>query len=72
MLGLDELSALAAAQNDVAIVAGKRITEDLYVRYSYNAISAVGALIVRYYLTDRWRLEVSNDVTSSKLGRQRL
>lgn len=65
VLGLDELSALAAAQNDVAIVAGKRITQDLYVRYSYNAISAVGALIVRYYLTDRWRLEVSNDVTSS-------
>ena len=65
VLGLDELSALAAEQNDVAIVAGKKITDDLYVRYSYNALSAVGALIIRYHLTDRWRLEASNDVNSS-------
>lgn len=64
-LGLDELTALSAAQNDVAIVAGKKVTEDLYVRYSYNAISAVGSLIIRYYLTDRWRLEASNDVSPS-------
>ncbi len=64
-LGLDELSALAAEQNDVAIVAGKRITEDLYVRYSYNALSAVSALIIRYHLNERWRLEATNDVNSS-------
>ena len=65
VLGLDELSALAAEQNDVAIVAGKRITEDLYVRYSYNALSAISALIIRYHLTDKWRLEATNDVNSS-------
>ncbi len=65
VLGLDELAALAAEQNDVAIVAGKRITEDLYVRYSYNALSAVSALIIRYHLSDRWRLEATNDVNSS-------
>jgi translocation and assembly module TamB len=64
-LRLDELSALAADQNDVAIVAGKRVTNDLYVRYSYNALSAVGALVIRYHLTDRWRLEATNDATSS-------
>lgn len=64
-LGLDELSALAAEQNDVAIVAGKRVTEDLYVRYSYNALSAVSALIIRYHLNERWRLEATNDVNSS-------
>jgi autotransporter translocation and assembly factor TamB len=65
ILGLDELSALAAEQNDFAIIAGKRINDNLYVRYSYNALSAVGALIIRYYLTDRWRLEATNDVNSS-------
>jgi translocation and assembly module TamB len=64
-LGLDELSALAADQGDVAIVAGKRLTKDLYVRYTYNAMSAVGALIIRYYLTERWRMEATNDATSS-------
>lgn len=64
-LGLDELSALAAAQNDVAIVAGKRLTEDLYVRYTYSALSAVGALVIRYHLTDRWRLEATDEESSS-------
>jgi len=58
-------SALAAEQNDVAIVAGKRINKDLYVRYSYNALSAIGALIIRYHLTDRWRLDATNDASSS-------
>ena len=64
-LGLDELAALAAEQNDVAIVAGKKISDDLYVRYTYNAISAVGALIIRYHLSDRWRLEATNDANAS-------
>ncbi len=60
-LGLDELQALSTAQNDVAIVAGKRITDDLYVRYTYNALAAVGSLILRYHLTDRWRLEATTE-----------
>jgi autotransporter translocation and assembly factor TamB len=58
-------SALAAEQNDVAIVAGKRINKDLHVRYSHNALSAIGALIIRYHLTDRWRLDATNDASSS-------
>ena len=64
-LGLDELSALSAEQNEFAIIAGKRINQDLYVRYSYNALSAVGALIIRYYLNERWRVEATNDINHS-------
>ncbi len=64
-VGLDELTALSNEQNQVAIVAGKQITEDLHVRYTYNALSAIGALVIRYHLSDRWRLEATNDQTSS-------
>jgi translocation and assembly module TamB len=55
--GLDELSAMAEAQNSFAIVAGKRISDDLYVRYTYNTLSAVGTFLVRYNLGTRWQLE---------------
>jgi translocation and assembly module TamB len=60
MTGLDELSAMAEAQNSFAIVAGKRITDDLYVRYTYNTLSAVGAFLLRYSLTRRWHLEAQS------------
>jgi translocation and assembly module TamB len=55
--GLDELSAVAETQKSFAIVAGKRIGPSLYVRYTYNTLSTIGALIVRYDLTRRWRVE---------------
>ncbi|HEX7037590.1 MAG TPA: translocation/assembly module TamB domain-containing protein [Pseudomonadales bacterium] len=57
MTGLDELSATAEAEDSFAIVAGKRITDDIYVRYTYNTLSAVGAFLVRYELGRRWMLE---------------
>lgn len=60
MTGLDELSAMAEAQNSFAIVAGKRITDDLYVRYTYNTLSAAGAFLLRYSLTERWHLEAQS------------
>ncbi|MEZ5559151.1 MAG: translocation/assembly module TamB domain-containing protein [Pseudomonadales bacterium] len=65
LTGLDELSAMAESQNSFAIVAGKRIGPDLYVRYTYNTLSAIGALLVRYDLTKRWRLEATSSETSS-------
>jgi translocation and assembly module TamB len=58
--GLDELSAMAEAQNSFAIVAGKRVTDQLYVRYTYNTLSALGAFLVRYDLDRRWQLEATS------------
>ena len=58
--GLDELSAMAESQNSFAIVAGKRIGPSLYVRYTYDTLAAVGALLVRYNLTKRWHLEAQS------------
>jgi translocation and assembly module TamB len=60
MAGLDELSASAEAQNSFAIVAGKRLSDDLYVRYTYNTLSSVGAFLLRYDLTKRWHLEAQS------------
>ncbi len=64
-LGMDELSALALGQSEFAIVAGKRISKDLYVRYTYNALSAVGAFVIRYSLSKRVRLEATSSENSS-------
>ena len=65
MTGLDELSASAESQDSFAIVAGKRISDDLYVRYTYNTLSAVGVFLVRYELTSRWLLEAESGEQSS-------
>ena len=63
--GLDELSAMAEAQNSFAIVAGKRVTDQLYVRYTYNTLSALGAFMVRYDLDRRWQLEAQSGEQSA-------
>ncbi len=65
LTGLDELSASAEAEDDFSIVAGKRVTDDLYVRYTYNTLSAVGAFLVRYDLSNRWQLEAASGEKSS-------
>jgi translocation and assembly module TamB len=58
--GLDELSAVAEAENNFAIVAGKRVTNQLYVRYTYSTLSALGAFLVRYDIDRRWQLEAQS------------
>ncbi len=63
--GLDELSASAEAGNSFDIVAGKRIYRGLYVRYTYNTLSAVGAFLVRYTLTRHWQLEAHSGEQSA-------
>jgi translocation and assembly module TamB len=65
MTGLDELSASAEAQDSFDIIAGKRVTDDLYVRYTYNTLSALGTFLVRYELSDRWSLEAQSGEQSA-------
>ncbi len=57
--GLDELVAVGAAADDVTLIAGKRISSRLYMRYSYQAFLGVSALMLRYDLTDRLSLETT-------------
>ena len=36
--------------SDTAVAAGKRLSEDLYVRYTYGLFNKIATFIVRYYL----------------------
>ncbi len=58
-IGLDELSAVAGASDDLTLIAGKRVSERLYMRYSYQAFLGLSALMLRYQLTDRMSLEAT-------------
>ncbi len=55
-LGLDTLSVEGGASNS-RIVAGKQISERLFVEYGYGLIDQLGELLLRYQLNDRLILE---------------
>jgi translocation and assembly module TamB len=65
MTGLDELSAVAEAEDSFAIAAGKRIGESIFLRYTYNTLTAAGAILVSFDLSDRWRLEALSGESAS-------
>ncbi|NNF62497.1 MAG: hypothetical protein HKN06_14370, partial [Gammaproteobacteria bacterium] len=56
-VGLDELRLDTRNVDTGAIMAGKRIGPDLYIRYSYGLFSRLGALLLRYRLNNRISLE---------------
>lgn len=64
-LGLDDLSAGTNAEGNVAVAAGKYLTRNLYVRYTYDAITALSAMLLRYRLSARWHLEANAGERSS-------
>ena len=59
VLGLDELTATGESQEDMTFIAGTRITEDVFVRYTYQTVTSMSALLIRLALTDRWALEAT-------------
>ncbi|NNM19928.1 MAG: hypothetical protein HKO55_01470, partial [Gammaproteobacteria bacterium] len=56
-VGLDELQLDTNNVDTGAIMAGKQIRPDLYIRYSYGLFSRLGALLLRYRLNNRISLE---------------
>jgi autotransporter translocation and assembly factor TamB len=58
--GLDELSAVAESEDSFAIAAGKRISDQLFLRYTYNTLTAASAVLISLHLTDRWSLEAQS------------
>jgi translocation and assembly module TamB len=58
--GLDELSAVAESEESFAIAAGKRISDQLFLRYTYNTLTAASAVLISLHLTDRWSLEAQS------------
>ncbi|NJN52425.1 MAG: hypothetical protein HC809_12385, partial [Gammaproteobacteria bacterium] len=57
--GLEELTATGGSTEELALIAGKRISERIYVRYSYQTFSRMSALLVRLALNDRLSLEAT-------------
>ncbi|MEJ2604256.1 MAG: translocation/assembly module TamB domain-containing protein [Gammaproteobacteria bacterium] len=55
-VGLDTLAVEGGAE-DGRVLAGKRLTEDLYLEYAWGIFDQIGTLLVRYDLSDRLRLE---------------
>lgn len=47
-LGLDEIEFAGMTRESSAIIAGKRISDDFYIRYSYGLFERVGRFILRY------------------------
>jgi translocation and assembly module TamB len=47
-LSLDEISFEGGGGGDTSVVAGKRLSETVYVRYTYGLFSRVGTFVVRY------------------------
>lgn len=49
-LGLDEVSIEGTSEETTALVAGRRLGEDVYIRYSYGLFNRIGTFIIRYDL----------------------
>jgi autotransporter translocation and assembly factor TamB len=63
--GLDELAAVANDSGSASLIAGKQINSKLYARYRYDMAEALGVLLLRYKLSQRWTLEAESGVDNS-------
>jgi translocation and assembly module TamB len=59
-LGIDEVSLEGTDDESTAIVAGKRISEKVYVRYAYGLFNRIGTFIVRYDLKGGFSIEAGS------------
>jgi translocation and assembly module TamB len=65
ILGLDEVSFETNDANQAAMVAGKRINEDLTVRYVFGSVGTPGSFRIRYRLGRGFSLEASTGARQS-------
>ncbi len=63
--GLDEISAESESEDSFAVVAGKRLTNKIYIRYAYDTMTAMSAVLIRYSLAQRWHLVARSSEDSS-------
>ena len=66
LLGLDEVSFETNDANNAAMVAGKRINDDIYVRYVFGSLGEPGAFRIRYRLGKGFSLEASTGSSSQQ------
>jgi translocation and assembly module TamB len=59
-LGIDEVSIDSTSDGDTALVAGKRLSDDFYIRYAYGLFDRIGAFVVRYEIGRGFSLEAGS------------
>jgi translocation and assembly module TamB len=59
-LMLDEISFAGSGGQDTSVVAGKRLSEDVFVRYTYGLFDRVGTFLVRYDVGRGFSLEAGS------------
>jgi translocation and assembly module TamB len=65
LLGLDEVSFETNDANQAAMVAGKRINDDIFVRYVFGSFGEPGAFRIRYRLGKGFSIEASTGSAQS-------
>jgi translocation and assembly module TamB len=65
--GLDEISFEGSELNQTAVVAGKRISDDIYIRYVFGLFGQPGQFRIRYRLGRGFSLEATTGGTSQAL-----
>ena len=67
-LGLDDLSVQATPTDAGALMAGKYLSPQLYIRYSYGLFNRIGGLLLRFKFSERLSVETrSGDQKSMDL-----
>jgi len=64
-LGLDQLSLGGKSVDSAAIVAGKRLSKNLYMEYNYGIFSRIGGLLLSYQLTEQLSLQAQSGAADS-------
>ena len=57
--GLEELTATGGGAEDLTVIAGKRFSKRLFVRYSYQTFTRVSAILIELLLNRRLSLEAT-------------
>ncbi|MCB1693441.1 MAG: translocation/assembly module TamB domain-containing protein, partial [Pseudomonadales bacterium] len=63
-LGLSELT-VSAGVDSASVIAGKRLSDELYVEYNYDVFSRIGGILFNYQLTPRLSLETRTGEANS-------
>jgi translocation and assembly module TamB len=59
VLGIDELTATGGSTEDLTVVAGKRFSDRIFVRYSYQTFTRMSAILFELMLSRRLALEAT-------------
>jgi translocation and assembly module TamB len=64
-LGLDHLTIGGQSADSASIVAGKRLSDNVYMEYNYGIFSRIGGLLLSYQLTEQLALKAQSGTDDS-------